>query len=251
MNKDSDVWVTEDYIAMQERLAARLVDMVPEDSDRARHEVSLYGALSGLRRQLHERAVCLRQDSNSLAPASTLGGGQANADRPQARHTGERNRPSAQRNQGRGSTGRRNRKKDPLVKVDKDAIRKHAYCVEKLRLIRRAVRTLGERDVHNDGATIGVPSLSNKVNALGAARWCKIPWTRGTTNQLLRQRMGDPLYELCFAHSSVVRTRAQELDYEMALTWGKICILNRLDFALKVLRSHGARSISATSPTIS
>lgn len=248
MNGDRDVWVTESYIAMQERIAAHLVDMVPEESDRARHEVSLYGALSGLRRQLHERALCLRQDRNSLAPASTLGSGQANADRPQARHTGERNRPSAQRNQGRGSTSRRIRQKAAL---DKDAVRKHEYCIGKLRLVRRSVKTLGDRDVHQDGAMLGIPSLSNKVNALGAARWCKIPWTRGTTNQLMRQRMGNPLYEFCFAASEVVRIRAIELGYKTPLTWGKMCILGRLYFALEILRSHGARSISATSPTLS
>jgi hypothetical protein len=98
---------------------------------------------------------------------------------------------------------------------------------------------------------LGVPSLSNRVNALGAARWCKVPWTRGTTNQLLRKRMGDPLYELCFAHSAVVKERAKELKYDKPLTWGKMCILDRLTFAIKVLLVHGTRSISATSPTLS
>lgn len=247
---NEDVWVTETYLRMQERIAARLVDMVGE-SDRARHEVSLYGAFSGLRRQLHERALCLRQDRNSLAPASTLGSGQANADRPQVRHTGERNRPSAQRNQGRGSTSRRVRQKAALDKSDKDTLRTHEYCIHKLRLVRRSVKTLGERAIHQNGAMLGVPSLSNKVNALGAARWCKVPWTRGSTNQLLRKRMGDPLYELCFAHSAVVKVRAEELKYDKPLTWGKMCILDRLGFAVKVLLVHGTRRISATSPNLS
>ena len=98
---------------------------------------------------------------------------------------------------------------------------------------------------------LGVPSLSKKVNALGAARWCKVPWTRGSTNQLLRKRMGDPLYELCFANSDVVKVRAKELKYDKSLTWGKMCILDRLAFALKILVIHGTRSISATSPTLS
>ena len=91
MNENRDVWVTESYLQMQERIAARLVDMV-EESDRARHEVSLYGALSGLRRQLHERALCLRQDRNSLAEPSVLGSGKANTDRPPTGARIERNR---------------------------------------------------------------------------------------------------------------------------------------------------------------
>lgn len=232
---------------IQERIAARLVDMVPKDSDRARQELSLYGAFSGLRRQLHERAICLRQNSDSLAQPSTLGSGKANADRPQTRHSGERNRTGPQRTKVGSDNRRRNSQKAAL---DKDAVQKHEYCIQKLRLIRRSVQTLGERDVHQNGAMLGAPSLSNKVNALGAARWCKVPWTRGSTNRLVRQRMGDPLYELCFAHSKVVSIRARELGYKTALTWGKMCILSRLTFALKVLQCHGAYSISATSPTL-
>lgn len=238
---DTELWVTESYLQMQERIAARLLGLTPEDSDRARHEVSLYGAFSGLRRCLDERANCVRQDSGPLAGPSTLGSGQANADRPPIGEGGERNRPSAQRIKARSRKSGGSRKKSAIKQIE--------YCIHKLRLIRRSVNTLGERDVHQDGASLGVPSLSNKVNALGAARWHKIPWTRGTTNQMLKQRMGVPLYELCFAESKLVRQRAKELGYNKSLTWGKMCIIERLTFALKILRSHGVSSISATSPT--
>ncbi len=250
MNENQDVWVTETYLRMQERIAARLVDMV-DQSDRARHEVSLYGALSGLRRQLHERALCLRQDRDSLAEPSVLGSRKANADRPPIGARGERNRPGPQRTKVGSNSRRRGSQEGTLNKPDKDALRIHEYCIHKLRLVRRSVKTLGERAIHQNGAMLGAPSLDNKVSALGAARWCKVPWTRGSTNQLLRKRMGDPLYELCFAHSAVVKVRAKELKYDKPLTWGKMCILDRLAFALKVLVVHGTCSISATSPNLS
>ena len=239
MSIDYEFWVTETYIKIQERIARRLIGITIEleDSDRERHEVSLYGALSGLRSKLHERANGLRQNCNSLAGPSVLGSGQAKADRPGIRKNTERNRPSAQRNKGGGNRGRRGREKGTLSSIDKAAVRKTEYCIQKLRLIRRAVNVLGYNNVCQSGATIGVPSLDNKVNALGAARWSKIPWTRGTTNQMLRQRMGDALYDLCFASIPRVKEAAKELKYDKPLTWGKICIANRLNFALKKLGS--------------
>lgn len=236
MNFDSENWVTESYIRMQDRIASRLVAIAPADSSRQRHEVSLYGALSGLRQKLHERALHLREDRNSLAPASILGSGQANIDRTQAQHGGEGNRPCAQRNKGRGNRGRRSCEEVTLTSSEKDAFKKHLYCIQKLRLVRRAVLILSEREVHQDGTQLGVPSLGNKVNAFGAARWLKVPWTRGTTNRTLQLRMGAALYELCFEQSPIVRLRAEELGYETPLTWGRMCIVNRINFALKDLR---------------